>query len=312
MADLTDAGRSLVPYFNWSDPQLSTVILQLSSGITLLLAAALYFMAPFMDMRYVFLALGEATILACHPFSVSLLSALRASPSSRALARKYGTLLDQFLADDALPDEIILPNRKGQRRIIKEIEVYEHEGRGLDGVWSIDALKAERGERPWVVLIDKQEISAGAGSTTSNITSQPVLLKSQTNTLTTSAGPRSSPAAYSGVAEDRAAPPRTSTRIGGSSSSSDSASSQVSYSSLSTIVPPRGFAFIQGPLEEWKIDVLGEWNSPYGVDAAGWAFKDNDFQDLGVDPLQKAGERKGAARRTRRWFRRMVSVPTYD
>jgi len=301
VADLTDAGRNLVPLFNWSNTYTSTVLLQLSSFITLALGVALYFSSPFLDIRYVFLLLGEAGLLSTHPFSISFVNAVSASPSTKLYIQRLKAIAIQFLADDALPDQVVYPNRKGEKTIIKEIVVLENERRGLDGSWSTDSLRESKGEKPWVVLIDEME--------------QPLLSKSVKNA--SSVGSASS-ASMVGTPSSAARNLRSSLSASVTSSSFyDDHSSSISSASpsLHSVTPPRGFAYLTGSAasvnEEWLIDVLGLYNAPYGVDAQGWAFWDADERPLYVDPEQKPGERAGAARRRRRWVRRIVSVPTY-
>ena len=268
VSDLTDAGRSLVPYLNWSSPQLSTVLLQLSIASTIVLSVFLYIAAPYLDIRYIFLLVGECTLLSSHPVSVSLFQSYTNSPNTRLRLTRLGTVAQQMMADDALSDEVILPNKKGERRAIKEILVYENERRSLDGSWSTDAIQ-EEDEKPWLVLIDGQ----------------------------VQANPTSS---FSKSAQSRGATLFSSTNSTGSASEEST--------SFSTIQPPRGFAWLP---EEWVIDLLGLWNRPGGVDGQGWAFWDADGKSMTIDPAQKEGELKGAAKRKRKWVRRIVSVPTY-
>lgn len=155
VSDITDKGRSLVPYFNWSDERTSSLLLQLSSAVTGLLALALYFSSPWLDIRYIFLILGDSALLACHPVSVAMIQAFLASPATGFYSDKLHAIGQDIAHDDALPDDYIFPNRKGERRVIKEIVVYENERKSLDGTWTSEPGKGDKDKwRPWEVLLD--------------------------------------------------------------------------------------------------------------------------------------------------------------
>ncbi|KAK9893719.1 hypothetical protein P389DRAFT_191299 [Cystobasidium minutum MCA 4210] len=278
VADMTDAGRQLVPYFNWSNRRFSLVMLQLASATFILTATLLFFFHSQIDMRYVFLSCGEMALLASHPLSQSALADLSSAPSTKLRLIKLKALGAQVLQDDALPDSIVMPNEKGENQIIKEIVVYENERRSLDGSWSTDVLKLEDW-KPWEVLLDNQEYVSKSNASGNN-----------TRTLNTST---------------------SSTR-----SDDSSASPSREAVKLETITPPRGYIWI--PEEDWKIDLLGIWTadaypeagkSGY-VDSDGWASVDADGNLL-TPPAVPGTSNSTAAIRKRRWFRRIVTTSVY-
>jgi len=280
VADMTDAGRQIVPYFNWSDPQLSTVLLQLSSAAFIATSLVLLFGAKYLDMRYVFLGVGELSLLATHPFSISFAQSLLASPVTKLQQVRMKALAEQIMQDDSLPDEYIFPNKKGERRSLKEIVVYENERRGLDGSWSTDALRMED-PQAWQVLLDGK--SHGGPSSSSTVPSKKTTASAET-TLT------SSP---------------ISTDTSAFSSTDSTNTNEAPLVRFETIRPPSGYAWVTG--EEWQIDRVGySWSLPAGVDAEGWSYADADGRPMAAGSLVAS-----AAARKRKWYRRIVSVPTY-
>lgn len=282
VADLTDAGRQIVPFFNWSDYHFSLVLLQISSASFILISILLVFFLSRLDMRYVFLLMGEGALLASHPLSLSIAKDLSSSPTAKLRLHKLKALLAQVLKDDALSDEIILPNKQGEYRVVKEIVVFENERRSLDGSWSTDVLRLEDW-KPWQVLLDGEEhISKGSSLSSSRGNSN-----------------------------------KEDPQIAESPSSNND--EPVKFE---TITPPRGFIWI--PEEDWQIDKLGLWTAqsfstgagpnsgrPACVDAEGWASVDADGRLLNP-PATLDGSVSGAAMRKRKWFRRIVSSPTYS
>lgn len=286
VSDVTDKGRSLVPYFNWSNERISMLLLQLSAGITLLLAIALYFSSPYLDVRYVFLVMGDSGLLACHPVSIAMMQAFLASPTTRFYKDKLAAVVQDIINDDALPDDYVFPNAKGQRRTIKEIVVYENERKSLDGTWSSEPTKGDKDTwQPWEVLLDGSEYEPS------------------------STGKRLS---------DQVA-------LGSSTSSSASSSQARECMRFDTIIPPKGYLWVHGEdwqidrLGLWStqlsapaVGVSGKGRQAPGqaglVDREGWAFVDADGQVMGVDQLGPSTRGKAAMRR-RRWYRRIVSVP---
>lgn len=282
VADMTDRGRQLVPYFNWSDRKFSMVLLQLASASFLIIATILFFFSGQIDMRYVFLLSGELSLIASHPLTISIAGDVSTAPSTRLRLVKLKALGTQTLQDDALPDSIIQPNEQGQSRIIKEIVVYENERRTLDGTWSTDVLRAETW-KPWEVLLDGQE---------------------HVSKSTASASTGDSGLSYS-----------TS-----SNRSDDSSSPSREIVKFETITPPRGYVWI--PEEEWQIDRIGLWtqnvcsepgNSGKAgfVDQEGWACVDADGHLLAPPSNAGISTNNSAAMRKRRWFRRIVSSSVY-
>ena len=124
LSDLTDAGRQLVPYLDWSSPRISLVILQL---LTLALVA-LFIAGPFIPWRFVFLAAGLAGLTASHPLSISILSHSQPHLQKRFLefaARAEGAMVDDTLTDDHL-------DLSAEQ--LRLIEVLERETK-VDGQW---------------------------------------------------------------------------------------------------------------------------------------------------------------------------------
>lgn len=270
-ADLTDAGRQLVPYLNWSNPKQARSLLQAACAVTLVLSIGLYTFSRYINMRYVFLIIGESAFLASHPFAISVLAAAKDAPATQILQVRLQAILTQILSDDALPDEVIQPDSKGRTRQIKEIVVFENERRSLDGTWSIDALRMGKDPTAWEVLYEGKQ-HRGDQVVGSNENSTPEVEESSESVK------------------------------------------------LSKITPPYGYIWLSA--EDWFVDRLGVWNWPAGVDLEGWAFEDADGRAIAVGSLERgavSSERKDAAstptqaaRRKRRWYRRMVSVPTYQ
>lgn len=280
VADWTDAGRRLVPYFNWSDPQLSTVLLQLSSVCFLFTSIFLLFGSKYLDMRYIFLGAGELSLLATHPFSLSLANSLLASPATQLHKVRAKALAEQTVRDDALPDDFVFRNEKGERRSLKEIVVYENERRGLDGSWSTDALRMED-PQAWQVLLDGKDHRA------STFSQQKAASSSSTTALSSS-------------------PPSGSSSTHGDFAGDTSSTSDASLVQFETIRPPSGYAWVKG--EEWQIDRVGyDWSLPAGVDVEGWTYADADGK-----PMSAGSQLSGAASRRRKWFRRIVSVTPYE
>lgn len=302
VADMTDAGRRLVPFVNWSNSRVSSVLLQISAASTLLIGILVYFALPYLDMRYVFMLLGEAALVATHPFSQSLTQGIAKSPAYQLRLLRVKQVITQILADDALPDEIVLPDSKGNQRTIKEIVVIESERRGLDGSWSTDALRLGKDPLAWQILLDGKEHKNRKSS--SSIESGQAGSTSEKQTISSPTSPISRHST-DGIVK------------------------------FETISPPYGFVWI--PNEAWYIDRLGQWNGPPGVDADGWAFEDADGHAITVTVSNSASfsnsdktasstsesdaSRKespltivpaSAAVRRRRWCRRIVSVPTYS
>lgn len=306
VSDLTDAGRSMVPYLNWSSPPISIVLLQLSVLSFLLLSLLLYFASPYLDMRYIFLFLVEFPLFSSHPFSISVIQSVTSSSQTRLLFSRLKALGSQIIADDALSDEVTLPNKKGVKRIIKEIVVYETERRSLDGSWSTDNLKGEEDgnfEKPWLVLIDDQEHISDVPAHShvpQRSGSLKTMLQSRHNKTSNSSSLSNNNSNHN---TDNAHNDNNGTNA------SDVFIDDERYTSFPTIQPPKNYTWV--PSEEWSIDRLGQWNLPHRVDSHGWGFWDIDQRTLSVDPSQKEGELKGAARRRRKWVRRIVNVPCY-
>lgn len=281
VADMTDKGRQLVPYFNWSDRRFSLVMLQLASATFIITATILFFFNAQIDMRYIFLACGEFSLLASHPLSMSIANDISGAPSTKLRLMKLKGLGAQILRDDALPDSIVQPNEQGESRIIKEIVVYENERRSLDGSWSTDVLKLEDW-KPWEVLLDDQEHI------------------SKSSVTTNSAGRGLSGSTASNRSDDSTSPSRESVKF-------------------ETITPPRGYMWI--PDEDWQIDRIGLWTKDAFadpgkpakagfVDSEGWASVDADGHLLNPEAAT-AGSNGSAAMRKRRWYRRIVTSTVY-
>lgn len=285
VADMTDRGRQLVPYFNWSDRRFSMVLLQLASASFIIIASILFFFNRQIDMRYVFLVSGELSLIASHPLTISVVNDLSTAPTTKLRLVKLKALGVQTLQDDALPDSIIQPNERGDFRSIKEIVVYENERRTLDGTWSTDVLRAESW-KPWEILLDGQEHVSKSGGTTSASTGDTGL--------------------------------STSTSSNRSDDSSSSPSRAVVK--FETITPPKGYTWI--PEEDWQIDRIGLWtqtvfSEPENrgktgfVDEEGWACVDADGHLLAPPATAGGALNSSAAMRKRRWFRRIVSSSVY-
>lgn len=278
VADLTDAGRQLVPYFNWSNRRFSLVMLQLASATFVITSTILFFFHSRIDMRYIFLAAGEMALLASHPLSQSVLADVSSAPSTKLRLIKLKALGDQVLQDDALPDSIVIPNEKGESRTIKEIVVYENERRSLDGSWSTDVLKLEDW-KAWEVLLDNQEHVS----------------------KTSSASSTANRALGTSTASNR---------------SDNSTSPSGEAVKLETITPPGGYVWIHN--EDWQIDLIGTWTAeayPEAgkagfVDSEGWASVDADGHLL-PPPAVAGASNSTAALRKRRWSRRIVNSTVY-
>lgn len=276
VADMTDAGRQLVPYFNWSDRRFSLVLLQASSAVFILTATILFFFNSKIDMRYVFLSLGELSLLASHPLSQSMLSDLSGAPSTKLRLVKLKALASQVLQDDALPDIITMPNEKGESRIIKEIVVFESERRSLDGSWSTDVLKLENW-KPWEVLLDDQEhVSKSSSSNNRALGASTSSNKSDDST---------SPSGET-VKLDTISPPR-------------------GY----VWVPEEDWQIDR--IGTWTMNGFAQAGKAGLVDSEGWASVDADGHLL-PPPLVLGHSNGSAAMRKRRWYRRIVSSPVYS
>lgn len=132
LSDLSDFGRSFVPYLTWRDERTSLVLLQLS----VLSGVFTFLVAPFIPWRFVFIALGEAVLLAGHPIAKTL--AGEAAPFLQASGKRFGVRAARLLEDDALLDEEL------DSEII-ELERFEVESR-QDGAWAPDVTSG--GELP--------------------------------------------------------------------------------------------------------------------------------------------------------------------
>lgn len=283
VADMTDKGRQLVPYFNWSDRRFSLVLLQITSASFIIISTVLFFFNAQIDMRYIFLGAGELALLASHPLSISIANDLRTAPSTRLRLVKLKALGTQMLQDDALPDSILQPNDQGETRIIKEIVVYENERRILDGTWSTDVLKLEDW-KPWQVLLDDQEHVSKAATSTAG-----------SNTLSASTA---------------------------SNRSDDSQSPSGETVKFETITPPRGYIWIPDEdwqidkIGLWTRDAFtdaeaGNQGRAGFIDSEGWASVDADGHLLNP-PLAVGESNSSAAMRKRRWFRRIVTSTVYS
>lgn len=283
VADMTDRGRQLVPYFNWSDQRFSMVLLQLASASFIIIATVLFFFHGQIDMRYVFLLSGELSLIASHPLTLSIANDLSTNPSTRLRLVKLTALGKQVLQDDALPDSILQPNEQGESKIIKEIVVYENERRSLDGTWSTDVLKLEDW-KPWEVLLDGREHV------------------SRSNPPTAVMG--------TGLSASTS-----------SNRSDDATLSSHEIVKIETITPPRGYIWI--PDEDWQIDRIGLWTQNIFPDSGnpgkagfveeeGWASVDADGHLLAPSSVPGAGGNTSAAMRKRRWYRRIVSSTAYS
>lgn len=98
IADLSDLGRSLVPYLIWSNSSTSLVLLQLAVVSGVLLAIV----APLIPWRYLFLIGGLSALLAGHPMAISLVK--ESTPYLRKTFQRYSRIVVLFLRDDALTD----------------------------------------------------------------------------------------------------------------------------------------------------------------------------------------------------------------
>ncbi|ORY82915.1 integral peroxisomal membrane peroxin-domain-containing protein [Leucosporidium creatinivorum] len=132
LSDLSDFGRSFVPYLTWRDERTSLVLLQLS----VLSGVFTFLVAPFIPWRFVFIALGEAALLAGHPIAKTLAS--EAAPFLQASGKRFGVKAARLLEDDALLDEEL------DSELI-EVERFEVESR-QDGAWVPDVTSG--GELP--------------------------------------------------------------------------------------------------------------------------------------------------------------------
>lgn len=132
ISDLSDFGRSLVPYLTWRDERTSLVLLQLSviSGVLTFLVA------PFVPWRFVFIIVGEAALLAGHPLAISLAS--EAAPFLAASSKQFSVRAARLLEDDSLLDEELDAE-------LVEVERFEVEAR-QDGAWVPDVMSG--GELP--------------------------------------------------------------------------------------------------------------------------------------------------------------------
>jgi hypothetical protein len=168
---------------------------------------------------------------------------------------KAQAVLQQLMQDDALADEVVFANAKGEKRTLREIVVYENERRLADGSWSSDGGSAWKA---WEVQHDDGQ-----------------------------------PYEEASVPRDQLA-------------SSTSSTSTREQGRFETIHPPKGFVWVEH--EDWTIDRVGLWTSQRqgSTDADGWAVSDADGR-----LLPPSITRAGGASRRRRWYRRMVSVPTY-
>jgi hypothetical protein len=135
---LSDAGRLLVPYLTWVDEPTTTILFQLTCISGLLL----FFVAPYIPWSFVFLAAGEAVLVAGHPMVQSLIR--EASPIVGGLVEKYAPSISQVLRDDALSDAEL----DGTLEIV---ERFENSVRVGEGIWGVEEERGSVGEgRRWV------------------------------------------------------------------------------------------------------------------------------------------------------------------
>lgn len=132
LSDLSDFGRSFLPYLTWRDERTSLVLLQFS----VLSGVFTFLIAPLIPWRFVFIALGEAVLLAGHPIAKTL--AGEAAPFLQASGKRFGVRAARLLEDDALLDDEL------DSEII-ELERFEVESR-QDGAWGPDVTSG--GELP--------------------------------------------------------------------------------------------------------------------------------------------------------------------
>ena len=132
ISDLSDFGRSLVPYLTWRDERTSLVLLQLSviSGVVIFLVA------PLVPWRLVFIIVGEAALLAGHPLTISLIS--ETAPYLAASSKRFSIKTARLVEDDSLLDEELDAE-------LVELERFEVEAR-QDGAWVPDVVSG--GELP--------------------------------------------------------------------------------------------------------------------------------------------------------------------
>lgn len=139
VADLTDAGRSLVPYLDWSQPRTSLVLLQIATVTTIPIGLAL----PYLPLRMIALFGGLGALLAAHPVSIALLSTLGSTPSARQRSLRLAAWVQTMIRHDALDDAHL----DFKEHELRRVEVFENERLGADG-WSSHALTV-RDPPPW-------------------------------------------------------------------------------------------------------------------------------------------------------------------
>lgn len=140
LSDLSDFGRSLVPYLTWHQPheRTSLILLQLS----VLTSFALFLVLPIIPWRLVFLIAGLGALGTNHPVVKALLA--EASPYVVEGRKKIERRVRRLVEDDGLSDEDL-------EREIKEvvrIELESVDKRDLGG-WSVEVVQGGELEKGW-------------------------------------------------------------------------------------------------------------------------------------------------------------------
>ncbi|CAH7683593.1 Peroxin/Dysferlin domain-containing protein, partial [Phakopsora pachyrhizi] len=137
--------ENLVPYLDWSKPQISIFILHL----TFVSSIAIALVAPLVPWRYLFLIGGEAILLANHPRLQKSIGRLRALSKEMAIDRKVLSIVQRIIANDALSDQVI------DSTSILQVYCLEHERYG-EGGWSQSHLSSGD-PAPWARQLDHHE-----------------------------------------------------------------------------------------------------------------------------------------------------------
>ncbi|CEQ41669.1 SPOSA6832_03402, partial [Sporobolomyces salmonicolor] len=129
LADLSDLGRSLVPYLTWHDERLTRALLHLSVVSSFVLAL----FARFIPWRLVFFLIGESVFVVGHPVVQAFIASLASSARLNALRKAKQQQLKRLLEDDALTEPEL------DMEIVEVVRV-EMESRTPDGGWESEVV----------------------------------------------------------------------------------------------------------------------------------------------------------------------------
>ena len=132
ISDATDLGRNLLPYLNWSKPEITLALLQACIALTVGMA----FLLNAIPWRYVFLVAGESALFTNHPIVKDLIADQQVW-IDHALAT-YTRAGKRWLKDNQLPDAAL-------DNPLVEVITIEEERLSVDNLWIDHRLVDESG-----------------------------------------------------------------------------------------------------------------------------------------------------------------------